>query len=162
MGKASAGLLMYRRREGTLEVFLVHPGGPFWSEKDLGAWSIPKGEYVPDEDPLSAAKREFAEETGLQPGKDFTELTPATQAGGKVVRAWASEGDADPAAITCNTFSMEWPPRSGRQQTFPEVDRAAWFPIEEAKQRILKGQAALLVELQRILLTHSTECGGIH
>ena len=151
MGKTSAGLLMYRRPE-TMEVFLVHPGGPFWSKKDLGAWSIPKGEYLADEDPLVAAKREFIEETGLQPGTAFIELTPIKQAGSKVVRAWAFEGNADPTIITSNSFSMEWPPRSGQHQTFPEVDRAAWFSIEEAKERILKGQTPLLVELQHILL----------
>jgi len=159
MGKTSAGLLMYRRHE-TIEVFLVHPGGPFWSKKDLGAWSIPKGEYPADEDPLVAAKREFVEETGLQPGTAFMELTPIQQAGGKVVRAWACEGDADPTGIASNTFSMEWPPRSGLQQTFPEVDRAAWFPIEEAKKCILKGQVALLIELQRLLPTLSTSGRG--
>jgi predicted NUDIX family NTP pyrophosphohydrolase len=152
MGKTSAGLLMYRRRNETLDVFLVHPGGPFWSKKDLGAWSIPKGEYRPDEDPLAAAQREFTEETGVQPGQpSFIELAPATQSGGKVIRAWAFEGDADPTTIISNTFSMEWPPRSGQQQTFPEVDRAAWFPIEEAKERILKGQIPLLIELHRLL-----------
>jgi predicted NUDIX family NTP pyrophosphohydrolase len=152
MGKTSAGLLMYRRRHEAMEVFLVHPGGPFWSKKDLGAWSIPKGEYPADEDPLVAAKREFAEETGLQPGTAFIELTPIKQAGGKVVRAWAFEGDADPATIISNSFSMEWPPRSGQHQTFPEVDHAAWFSVEEAKERIFKGQVPLLEELQRILL----------
>jgi predicted NUDIX family NTP pyrophosphohydrolase len=157
MGKTSAGLLMYRRRNETLDVFLVHPGGPFWSKKDLGAWSIPKGEYQPDEGPLAAAQREFTEETGVQPGEPlFIELAPATQPGGKVIRAWAFEGDADPTAIISNTFSMEWPPRSGQQQTFPEVDRAAWFSIDEATQRILKGQIPLLSELQRILLDQST------
>jgi len=155
MGKTSAGLLMYRRRKEALEVFLVHHGGPFWSKKDLGAWSIPKGEYRADEDPLAAAKREFTEETGLQSGKEFIELTPIKQAGGKVVRAWAFEGDADPTAITSNSFSLEWPPRSGRQQTFPEVDRAAWFSIEEATQRILKGQVPLFGELQRLLSDRS-------
>ena len=155
MGKTSAGLVMYRRRKEALEVFLVHPGGPFWSKKDLGAWSIPKGEYRADEDPLAAAKREFTEETGLQSGKEFIELTPIKQAGGKVVRAWAFEGDADPTAITSNSFSLEWPPRSGRQQTFPEVDRAAWFSIEEATQRILKGQVPLFGELQRLLSDRS-------
>lgn len=156
MGKSSAGLLMYRRCGETIEVFLVHPGGPFWSKKDVGAWSIPKGEYLPDEDPLSAAKREFTEETGLPPGTAFIDLTPVKQAGGKVVRAWAFAGDGDPTAITSNTFSMEWPPRSGQRQTFPEVDRAAWFSIEKAKERILKGQVPLLSELQRILLDQST------
>ncbi len=151
MGKTSAGLLMYRRRHETIEVFLVHPGGPLWSKKDLGAWSIPKGEYLSDEDPLSAAKREFMEETGMQHREPFIELTPTKQAGGKVVRAWAFEGDGEATSITCNTFSMEWPPRSGQQQTFPEVDRAAWFSIEEAKKRIVKGQTPLLTELQRLL-----------
>lgn len=157
MGKMSAGLLMYRRPHETLEVFLVHPGGPLWSKRDLGAWSIPKGEYQSDEDPFAAAQREFTEETGVQPGQpSFIGLTSATQSGGKVIRAWAFEGDADPTTIISNTFSMEWPPRSGRQQTFPEVDRAAWFPIEEAKERILKGQIPLLLELERILLNQST------
>jgi predicted NUDIX family NTP pyrophosphohydrolase len=157
MGKMSAGLLMYRRLHETLEVFLVHPGGPLWSKRDLGAWSIPKGEYQSDEDPLAAAQREFTEETGVQPGQpSFIELTSATQSGGKVIRAWAFEGDADPTTIISNTFSMEWPPRSGQQQAFPEVDRAAWFLIEEAKERILKGQMPLLSELQRILSDQST------
>jgi predicted NUDIX family NTP pyrophosphohydrolase len=157
MGKTSAGLLMYRRRSEALEVFLVHPGGPFWAKKDLGAWSIPKGEYRPDEDPLVAAQREFTEETGVQPAKpSFIELPPARHAGGKVIRAWAFEGEADPATIVSNTFSMEWPPRSRHQQTFPEVDRAAWFSIEEATQRILRGQIPLLVELQRLLSDQST------
>jgi predicted NUDIX family NTP pyrophosphohydrolase len=156
MAKTSAGLLMYRRRKEVLEVFLVHPGGPFWSNKDLGAWSIPKGEYRSDEDPLSAAKREFTEETGLQSGKEFIELPPIKQPGGKVVRAWAFEGDADPTAITSNSFSLEWPPRSGQQQAFPEVDRAAWFSLEEAKERIFKGQVSLLVELQRVCTDRST------
>ena len=157
MGKMSAGLLMYRRLHETLEVFLVHPGGPLWSKRDLGAWSIPKGEYQSDEDPLAAAQREFTEETGVQPGQpSFIELTSATQSGGKAIRAWAFEGDADPTTIISNTFSMEWPPRSGQQQTFPEVDRAAWFLIEEAKERILKGQMPLLSELQRILSDQST------
>lgn len=155
MAKTSAGLLMYRRRKEALEVFLVHPGGPFWSNKDLGAWSIPKGEYRSDEDPLSAAKREFTEETGLQSGKEFIELPPIKQPGGKVVRAWAFEGDADPTAITSNSFSLEWPPRSGQQQAFPEVDRAAWFSLEEAKERIFKGQVSLLVELQRVCTDRS-------
>jgi predicted NUDIX family NTP pyrophosphohydrolase len=154
MAKTSAGLLMYRCHE-TLEVFLVHPGGPFWSKKDLGAWSIPKGECLANEDPLVAAKREFAEETGLQPGTAFIELTPIKQAGGKVVRAWAFEGDADPTVITSNNFSMEWPPGSGQHRTFPEVDRAAWFSVEEAKERILKGQVALVEELQRLILDQS-------
>lgn len=151
MARKSAGLIMYRRREGRLQVFLVHPGGPFWKDKDLGAWSIPKGEYPPEEDPLSAAKREFQEETSFKADGPFMELTPVTQPGGKVVQAWAFEGDCDPTAVKSNTFWMEWPPRSGKRQAFPEVDRAAWFDLEEAKERILKGQVGLLVELQHKL-----------
>ncbi|MFH0962516.1 MAG: NUDIX domain-containing protein [Planctomycetota bacterium] len=151
MAKTSAGLLMYRRRQGVLEVLLVHPGGPFWAKKDLGVWSIPKGEYVEREDPLEAAKREFEEETGFRAQGDFQPLTPATQPGGKVVHAWALEGDCDPSSLRSNTFTMEWPPKSGKQRDFPEVDRAAWFSIDEAKQRILKGQLPLLLQLAEIL-----------
>ena len=151
MAKKSAGLLMYRRQEGHFQVFLVHPGGPEWVRRDAGAWSIPKGEYQPDEDPLSAATREFEEETSFTASGPFTELTPVKQPGGKVVAAWAFEGDCDATQVKSNTFSMEWPPRSGRQQTFPEVDRAAWFDLEEAKQKILKGQVPLLAELQHKL-----------
>jgi predicted NUDIX family NTP pyrophosphohydrolase len=148
MVKISAGLLLYRRREGTLEVLLVHPGGPFWARKDAGAWSIPKGEIDPTEEPLVAARREFREETGLAVEGRFQPLAPITQAGGKVVQAWAVEGDLDPAALQSNTFSIEWPPRSGRQQAFPEVDRAAWFPVGVAREKINPAQAALLDELQ--------------
>jgi predicted NUDIX family NTP pyrophosphohydrolase len=150
MAKMSTGLLVHRRRGGRLEVFLVHPGGPFWAKKDLGAWSIPKGECDPEENPFRAAKREFHEETGLSIEGNFRPLRAAKQPGGKTVVAWAVEGDLDPATIKSNTFSMEWPPRSGRQQEFPEIDRAAWFEIDEAKQRILKGQVALLEELERM------------
>jgi predicted NUDIX family NTP pyrophosphohydrolase len=146
MAKHSAGLLMYRRDRGTLEVLLVHPGGPWWTNKDAGAWSIPKGEYLVEEDAREAAKREFKEETGLDAGDPLLELTPVRQSG-KVVKAWAFEGDCDPAVLNSNTFSMEWPPRSGRQQAFPEVDRAAWFDMEQAKQKILKGQIGLLLDL---------------
>jgi predicted NUDIX family NTP pyrophosphohydrolase len=156
MGKLSAGLVMYRLHEQILEVFLVHPGGPFWKNKDLGAWSIPKGEYLPEEDSFCAAKREFTEETGFQTAEPFIQLSPVTQSGGKIVRAWAFAGDADPTAILSNTFSMEWPPHSGQQQSFPEVDRAAWFRIEEATRRILKGQVPLLGELQRLLSERAT------
>jgi len=145
--KRSAGLLMYRRTEQGIEVFLVHPGGPFWARKDLGAWSIPKGEYAEAEDPLAAAKREFAEETGLTARGDFVPLTDVRQPGGKIVRAWAFEGDADPAQIKSNTFAMEWPPRSGKRIEMPEVDRAGWFPIKAAKARILKGQKPFLDQL---------------
>ena len=147
--KKSAGLLLYRRHNSTLEVFLVHPGGPFWAKKDVGAWTIPKGEIAEDEDPLEAAKREFCEETSVQIDGEFIALAPVKQAGGKTVYAWATESDCDAEAIKSNTFSIEWPPRSGKKQEFPEVDRAAWFTLDEAKKKILKGQLKLLEELQR-------------
>ena len=147
MPRQSAGLLMYRRRGGGIEVLLVHPGGPFWAKKDQGAWSIPKGEYEPGEDPLAAARREFTEETGIVPEGAFVALAPLRQRSGKIVRAFAIEGDLDPQAIRSNTFVMEWPPRSGRLQEFPEVDRAAWFPLEEAKQKLLEAQVAVIEEL---------------
>ena len=151
MNKRSAGLLLYRVRKGALEVFLAHPGGPFWEKKDLGVWSIPKGEIDEGEDPLEAAQREFEEETGFSPAGMFRELTPVRQRSGKVVHAWAVEGDCDPAAVRSNTFSMEWPPRSGRQQEFPEVDRAGWFAVDCAKEKILEGQRGLLDELRRLV-----------
>jgi predicted NUDIX family NTP pyrophosphohydrolase len=151
MAKTSAGLLMYRFRHGSLEIFLVHPGGPFWAKKDLGVWSIPKGEFGPGEDPLEAAQREFHEETGYDPEGPFRPLTPVKQGSGKIVHAWAFEGDCDAAHIKSNTFSIEWPPRSGKQQEFPEIDRAGWFSVEAAKERILKGQCSLIDELQRII-----------
>jgi predicted NUDIX family NTP pyrophosphohydrolase len=151
MPRTSAGLLMYRRREGALEVLLVHPGGPFWAKKDVGSWSIPKGEFGPDEDPLASAKREFEEETGFVAGGEFTSLRPVKQPGGKVVHAWVFEGDCDPKAIKSNTFSIEWPPRSGKMRTFPEVDRAEWFTIDAAKKKILKGQVGFIEELQQLL-----------
>lgn len=142
---------MYRRRGGMIEVFLVHHGGPFWEKKDLGSWSIPKGLFDQDEDPLAAAKREFEEETGFPVAGQFLPLTPLKQPGGKIVHAWAVEGDCDASAIKSNTFSMQWPPRSGKWQKFPEVDRAEWFGIEAAKQKILKGQSGFIDELLRIL-----------
>jgi predicted NUDIX family NTP pyrophosphohydrolase len=151
MAKMSAGLLMYRKSQGRVEVFLVHPGGPFWAKKDSGAWSIPKGEHQPDEEPLAAARREFREETGIELKGSLRRLKPIKQAGGKVVQAWAFEGDADPSTIRSNTFVMKWPPGSGHDKTFPEVDRAAWFEMDEAKTKILKGQVALLNELQAAL-----------
>jgi predicted NUDIX family NTP pyrophosphohydrolase len=151
MAKKSAGLLMVRRRGGVLEVFLVHPGGPFWAKKDEGVWSIPKGEYETGEDPLEVAKREFQEETGFQASGDFLPLTPRKQPGGKVVAAWALEGDCEASAVKSNTFFMEWPPRSGRQMEFPEVDRAGWFTIPEAREKILKGQVGFLDELSLVL-----------
>jgi len=147
--KKSAGLLVSRLRSGDLEVFLVHPGGPFWAKKDEGAWSIPKGQMTEDEDPLEAAKREFCEETGFTINGNFVALTPVKQSGGKRVYAWAVEGNCDAAAIKSNTFSMEWPARSGKRSEFPEVDRAAWFTLDQAKQKILKGQLSLLEELRK-------------
>jgi predicted NUDIX family NTP pyrophosphohydrolase len=153
MARRSAGLLMYRRTEGSLEVFLVHPGGPLWARKDAGAWSIPKGEFGSDEDPLTAARREFAEETGFDVTGDFEALAPVMQSGGKIVHAFVIEGDCDPTQVQSNTFSMEWPPRSGRQQEFPEVDRAAWFTVDEAKDKILKSQRPLLDQFEAIVNT---------
>ena len=150
MAKQSAGLLMYRVRSGELEVFLAHMGGPFWGHKDQGAWSIPKGEFAEGEEPLAAAQREFTEETGCRAQGPFMALTPVTQRGGKRVYAWAVEGDCDPAQLRSNTFSMEWPPRSGKQQEFPEVDRAAWFTIPVALEKILAGQRELVVELAKV------------
>src|SRR6266536_281316 len=136
MPETSAGLLMFRRCRGAIEVLLVHPGGPFWKNKDEGAWTIPKGEIAEGEEPLSAAIREFEEELGFKPNGPFRELTPVKQKGGKVVHAWAFEGDCEPSQIKSNTFMMEWPPRSGKQAEFPEVDRASFFNFEEAKTKI--------------------------
>jgi predicted NUDIX family NTP pyrophosphohydrolase len=148
MAKQSAGLLLYRDNAGQLEVLLIHPGGPFWAKKDDGAWSIPKGEFTDDEDPLTAAKREFAEETGMTPIGDAISLDSLRQPSGKLVHAWAVQGDFAPAQLVSNTFTMEWPPKSGKQQSFPEVDRAAWFPLATARRKILKGQVAFLDRLQ--------------
>jgi predicted NUDIX family NTP pyrophosphohydrolase len=155
-GKQSAGLLLYRRHQDAWQVFLVHPGGPYWKAKDHGAWSISKGEFGPGEDPLATASREFTEETGLAVAGSFVPLTPVKQPGGKTVHAWAVEGDCDPAAIKSNTFSMEWPPRSGRQREFPEIDRGGWFGLEEAAERISKGQRGLLAQLRILLGDAST------
>ena len=151
MPKRSAGLLMYRRSGGDVAVLLVHPGGPFWAKKDLGAWSIPKGEYAPSEDPLAAAQREFEEETGVRPRGEFQPLGDVVQAGGKRVSAWAVEGDLDPAALVSNSFELEWPPRSGRKRSFPEVDRAEWFAPEEARRKILAGQRPFIDRLVKLL-----------
>ena len=150
MPKRSAGLVLFRQREGDeIEVLLVHPGGPFWAKKDLGAWSIPKGEHADDEDPLAAARREFAEELGqAPPDGEPVPLGEVRQKGGKRVVAWALEGDLDPATVASNAFEIEWPPRSGRLQEFPEVDRAEWFSLEEARRRILEGQIPLLEALR--------------
>ena len=141
---------MYRRRDGALQVFLVHPGGPYWAHKDDGAWSIPKGEFT-DENGLQAALREFIEETGFAPEGEFRPLTPVVQANAKVVHAWAFAGDCDPSRLRSNTFALEWPPGSGTMQHFPEVDRGAWFTLEEARRKILRGQLPLLAELERVV-----------
>jgi predicted NUDIX family NTP pyrophosphohydrolase len=151
MPKKSAGFLPYRFREGNLEVFLVHPGGPYWAKKDLRAWSIPKGEYSPGEDPLAVAKREYREETGCEAEGDFIPLTDRKQPSGKIITAWAFAGDCDPDAITSNTFSLEWPPNSGQMQEFLEVDRAAWFRPDIAKEKILPGQRGFIQELETLL-----------
>ncbi len=151
MSKQSAGLLLYRRRQGKLELFLAHPGGPFWAKKDAGAWSIPKGEYGSDEDPLDAARREFNEETGFTATGPFQPLTPLRQKSGKLIHAFACEGEADPEKLQSNTFSLEWPPHSGKYQEFPEIDRAAWFPLAEAKKKIHPGQEGFLKELAESL-----------
>jgi predicted NUDIX family NTP pyrophosphohydrolase len=151
MPVVSAGLLPYRRRDGALEVFLVHPGGPFWAKKDAGAWSIAKGEADPDEDLLRCARREFAEETGFTVDGKFLPLGQHRQPSGKLVHAWAIEVDLDSARVASNSFEMEWPPHSGRKQTFPEVDRAAWFGLDAARGKLLRGQLALLDALARLL-----------
>jgi len=147
MTKKSAGLVLYRFKDSQLEVFLVHPGGPYWSKKDEGAWSIPKGEYEEGEDPFEVAKREFKEETGFEANGDFISLSPLTQPSRKIVIAWALEGDCDADKIKSNTFTMEWPPRSGKYAKFPEVDRAGWFSIHVAKIKLLKGQVGFLEQL---------------
>jgi predicted NUDIX family NTP pyrophosphohydrolase len=147
----SAGLLMYRFRNARPEVFLVHPGGPFWEKKDIGAWSIPKGEYAEGEDAFSAAKREFLEETGCKAEGEFRALGALRQPSGKQVTAWALEGDCDADALQSNTFTMEWPPRSGQRAEFPEVDRAGWFPMDTAREKILKGQTGFIDKLNEML-----------
>lgn len=149
--KHSAGVLLFRRIGREIEVLLAHPGGPFWKNKDGGAWSIPKGEYADNEDPLAAAKREFAEETGLTLAGDFIPLGEIRQPGGKAVAAWAAEGEFDTKLLRSNTFSMPWPPRSGKLQEFPEIDRAEWFPLGLAGRKILKGQTELLDRLAKHL-----------
>jgi len=148
MAKQSAGLLLYRLSGDRLEVFLVHPGGPFWAKKDRGAWSIPKGEHDPEEDPLTAACREFTEETGFPPPLGpFLSLTPQRQKSGKLIRVFAACGEVRPEELSSNTFSLEWPPRSGRICQFPEVNQGAWFPLETALEKIHPGQAGFLMEL---------------
>jgi predicted NUDIX family NTP pyrophosphohydrolase len=147
MAQKSAGLLLYRKGPSSMEVFLVHPGGPYWARKDDGAWSIPKGLYDEDENALDAARREFAEETGIAVDGAFVALGEFKQPSGKVVSAWAVEFDCDASAITSNSFSLEWPPKSGSLREFPEVDRAGWFSPQEAFQKILKGQRPILERL---------------
>ena len=149
MPSKSAGIIAFRKRE-SLEVLLVHPGGPFWRNKDLGAWSIPKGEYADEEDAEIAARREFAEELGLELTVPLTALGQVKQRGGKLVTAFAAELDLDTSSIRSNNFEMEWPPRSGKRQTFPEVDRAEWFALEEALMRINAGQRPLLDRLAQL------------
>jgi predicted NUDIX family NTP pyrophosphohydrolase len=150
MSKQSAGILLYRFVGEQLQVFLVHPGGPFFKNKDDGAWSVPKGEFDDREEALAAAKREFEEETGQKIGGDFIELKPVTLKSGKKVFAWALEGDIDHETIVSNVFEMEWPPKSGKKQNFPEIDRAAWFDVETAKVKINAGQVGLVEELSRL------------
>jgi predicted NUDIX family NTP pyrophosphohydrolase len=147
MAKISAGILLFRRRPTGVEVLLVHPGGPFWAKKDAGAWSIPKGLVGEGEDRLVAAKREFLEETGLAVDGQFLDLGAHKQPSGKTIVAWAQEGDFDPALLKSNRFSIEWPPRSGRMAEFPEVDRAAWYAIDEALGKINKGQKPIIAAL---------------
>jgi predicted NUDIX family NTP pyrophosphohydrolase len=144
MRKASAGLLLYRHAASGPEVMLVHPGGPYWARKDIGAWSIPTGEIDPGEEALAAAQREFGEETGATVDGEFVPLAPVKLRSGKVIHAWAVQADFDPSGLRSNLFSMEWPPRSGEQREFPEADRAAWFGIDVARQKIHPGQAPLL------------------
>lgn len=151
MARESAGLLLYRRGAGRLEVFLVHPGGPFWAKKDAGAWTIPKGEPAPGEAPLACALRELAEETGFEVAGPFLPLAPCRQKAGKLVRAWAVEADCDPAALRSNTSELEWPPRSGRRIAVPEVDRAAWFDVAAARRKVNPAQVAFLDQLEALL-----------
>ena len=152
MGKQlSSGILLYRRRNGNLEFFLVHPGGPYWKKKDNLAWSIPKGELAEGEEPLETAKREFHEETGSEVNGIFQELTPHKQPSGKIIYAWALEGEIDPALVRSNTFAMEWPPGSGVQQEFPEIDKGEWFGIQAAYKKIFLGQRGFLDQVQDLL-----------
>jgi len=153
MTKKSAGLLIYRRKAKTIEMLLVHPGGPFWAKKDEGAWSIPKGELNDNENPLAAAVREMKEETGIKVSGNFIELTPVKQKSGKWVYAWAIEKELDIENIKSNTFDMEWPPRSGNKKSFPEIDKAAWFNTNEARKKIIDGQIPLIDQLEKIINT---------
>jgi predicted NUDIX family NTP pyrophosphohydrolase len=159
MPKRSAGILMYRGKDAALELLLVHPGGPFWAKKDAGAWSIPKGEYDDGEDPLAVAKREFEEELGAPaPDGAYHSLGEIAQPSRKIVTAFAVEGDFDPDALRSNQFEMEWPPKSGRKQTFPEVDRAEWFRLAEARAKILPGQAGFIDRVLALAHASSERC----
>ncbi|HEX6163678.1 MAG TPA: NUDIX domain-containing protein [Vicinamibacterales bacterium] len=151
MAKQAAGILLYRRGPSGVQVLLAHPGGPLWARKDYGAWTLPKGQFTDTEAPLDAAKREFEEEMGSAPTGDFRPLGTLKQPSGKVIHAWAAESDFDTANVKSNLFSMEWPPRSGKMAQFPEVDRAAWFSIDEARHKILKGQQPFLDRLLALL-----------
>ena len=151
MAKKSAGLLLYRFCDRELQVLLVHPGGPFWVKKDVGAWSIPKGEFGEDEAPLTAAIREVQEELGFQVSGEFIALSPVKQKSGKLISAWALQKDLDTQDIKSNTFELEWPPASGKHITVPEVDKAGWFNVEEAKKKINTGQVPLIDELVKLL-----------
>jgi predicted NUDIX family NTP pyrophosphohydrolase len=155
MAARSAGVLLYKRENGALKVLLVHPGGPFWAKKDAGAWSIPKGEYVEGDDPEAAARREFEEELGVALAGEFESLGEAVQPSRKRVIAFAAEGDLDVTAIRSNSFEMEWPPKSGRRQSFPEIDRAGWFTLEEGREKLLPGQRVFLDRLHERLQTSS-------
>ena len=148
MSQKSAGIVLYRIQNSSIEVFLVHPGGPYWAKKDDGAWSIPKGEFDENEEPLEAARREFQEETGIQISGEFIQLNPVKQKGGKMVYAWAVKGDIDPAKIKSNSFEIEWPPMSGKMKSFPEIDKAAWFHLSEAQKKIIEAQSAFIKELE--------------
>src|SRR5687768_6370115 len=151
MKKKSAGILLFRFKNNSLQVLLAHPGGPFWAKKDLQSWSIPKGEFDDDEEPLAAALRELEEETGIKAEGDFFEFTPVKQKSGKVVYAWAVQQDADTSTVKSNVFEMEWPPKSGKMQSFPEVDKMEWFDMAEAEQKIIQGQKPILDELQLLV-----------
>ncbi len=151
MAKQSAGILLYRKRNKRLEVFLIHPGGPFWRNKDNGAWSIPKGQHGEGEEPLEAAKREFKEETGYRPPPtDYRSIGEAKLKSGKIIRAWVVEGDIDETKIQSATFEVEWPPRSGRKKSYPEADRAGWFSLAEARQKLHPAQRIFIDALERL------------
>jgi len=151
MAKQAAGILLFRRGKAGVEVLLAHPGGPLWARKDYGAWTLPKGQFTAGELPLDAARREFEEEMGSAPTGEFQSLGTLKQPSGKVIHAWAAEADFDCSSVKSNLFSMEWPPKSGQMEEFPEIDRAGWFPIDQARMRILKGQAPFLDRLLALL-----------